>query len=284
MNTPEATKLATEDQTTTKTRLRGWLAKVLAGLFLVILVFILKDIYPLGIDWYGTYAKLPETWRDPYQLVAFTSPPWIMLLLPHAWLPVEWGNAINLVLNVTLILVVINRFGGGRLLMLLVFTSAPFFDLMRTNNIDWIPLLAILLPPIWGLPVLAAKPQALGGVAAIWWKRSEARLRMLIPLVVVVGVSFLVWGFWPAEIKPVNDKPWNFAPWPFMLPLGAYLLYRSYQKNDLFMAAAATPFLVPYIAPYSVTSLLAFSGSKYRREAFIVYIAFWVYFIAQSRV
>jgi len=267
----------------TQVVMRRWLPRLFAALIVLLLVIFLKEFYPVGVDWEETYSQIPEHWRDPYEIKGFTSPPWIMVFLPHAWLPVEWGNAINLVLNLVLIILVITRFNGGWALMLLVFTSAPFIDLVRTNNVDWIPLLALLLPAMWGLPVLFAKPQALGGAAVIWWKQSANRIRLLIPVAIVLALSFIVWGFWPLEIKPVNQTVWNFAPWPFLIPLGAYMLFRAYRSNDIFMAAAATPFLVPYIAPYSIASLLAFSGSKYRREALIVYIAFWVYFIVESR-
>lgn len=262
---------------------RHWLPRLLAGLIVIVLVAFLKEYYPIGVDWQETYSQIPDHWRDPYEIPSFTSPPWIMLFLPHAWLPIDWGNAINLVLNITLVVAVIVRFSGGWPLMLLVFTSPPFFDLVRTNNVDWIALLAFLVPIMWGLPILAAKPQALGGASLIWWKRSANKIRLLLPIAVVVILSFLIWGLWPLRIKPVHESVWNFAPWPFLIPLGIYMLYRAYRQDDLFLAAAATPFLVPYIAPYSLAGLLAFSGSKYRREAFIVYIAFWIYFIVESR-
>jgi hypothetical protein len=61
------------------------------------------------------------------------------------------------------------------------------------------------------------------------------------------------------------------------------MLYRAYKADDEILAAAATPFLTPYIAPYSVTIVLALVGSKYRREAFFVYVGFWIYFIVEAR-
>lgn len=267
----------------TESQFRRWLPRLVVGLTVILLVVFLKESYPIGIDWGATYSQIPGHWRDPYEIATFTSPPWVMLLLPHAWLPLEWGNAINLVLNISLIMAVIIRFRGGWPLMLLVFTSPPFFDLVRTNNVDWIALLALLVPAMWGLPILAIKPQALGGVSVIWWKQSSNKIRLLIPLIVVVVLSFLIWGMWPTQLKSVQESVWNFAPWPFLILLGLYMLYRAYRSDDAFLAAAATPFLVPYLAPYSIAGLMAFSGCKYRREALIVYVAFWVYFIVEGR-
>ena len=137
---------------------------------------------------------------------------------------------------------------------------------------------------MWGLPLLVLKPHTLGGVALIWWKRSTQKIRLITPLVVVVALSFLIWGIWPLQIHSLTDVKWNFAPWPFGIVLGAYMLFRAYQQDDEFLAAAATPFLVPYIAPYSLAGVLAFVGCKYRREAFFVYVAFWVYFIVETRL
>lgn len=268
---------------TIESPLRRWLPRLAACLIVILLVVVLKELYPIGVDWGATYSQIPDHWRNPYEIPTFTSPPWIMFLLPHAWLPVEWGNAINLLLNISLIVAVVIHFSGGWRLMLLVFTSPPFIDLVRTNNVDWIAMLALLIPATWGLPLLAAKPQALGGVSMIWWKRSSNKIRFILPLVAVVILSFLMWGLWPLQLKPVQESVWNFAPWPYLIPLGLYMLYRAYRSDNAFLAAAATPFLVPYIAPYSLAGLMAFSGSKYRREVLIVYIAFWVYLIVESR-
>ena len=90
-------------------------------------------------------------------------------------------------------------------------------------------------------------------------------------------------GTWFLDFKSVSDTMWNFAPWPFGIPLGAYMLCRAYKSEDEILAAAATPFLTPYIAPYSVTIVLALVGSKYRREAFFVYVGFWIYFVVEAR-
>ncbi len=254
-----------------------------AALILLPLLFVLSRYYPLGIDWSFTYHQAAENWRDPFVIHTFTNPPWVLVLVPHAWLPVQWGNAINLLLNVTLLMIIIRRYRGGWQTMLLVFTSAPFFDLMRTNNVDWIPLLALLLPPMWGLPVLVIKPHSLGAIALIWWKRERFGVRMLLPTIVIGLVSLAIWGLWPLQGGLPENVSWNFAPFPFFVPVGVYMLYRAYQDDNEVLAAASTPLLTPYIAPYSVTAVLALAGSRYRREAFIVWAAFWVYFIIQAR-
>lgn len=248
-----------------------------------IVLYFLQLYYPPAVDWEYSFSPLSEHWRNPYVIRTFTMPPWVTFLVPHAWLPLSWGNAINLSLNITVILALVRRYNGGWQTLLLVFTSPPFFDLARTNNIDWIPMLAFLIPPAWGLPLLAIKPQSMGASALIWWKREKFRWQMLLPLVLVLGISLFVWGNWIVELGLIDNIVWNFAPWPLGIPLGVYMLVRAYKKDDVILAAVATPFLVPYIAPYSITALFALAGGKYRREVFIVYIAFWVFVIVESR-
>lgn len=247
--------------------------------------------YDLGLDFKHTYVRAAENWRDPFTIEGvreqepFTNAPWVLALLPHAFLfPPHIGAAVNSVITLVVILLVIRQYGGNWQTALMTFTSAPFFDLMLKSNVDWIPMLALLLPPMWGLPLLVIKPHSIGAVALIWWKRQNFSLWMFVPSVVVGVLSLLVYGLWFMNVGlPWNAAAWNFAPFPYFLPIGAYMLYRAYRSDDAYLAAAATPLLTPYIATYSVTALFAFTGSKYRREIFIVWCAFWAFFIIFSR-
>ncbi|NLX11338.1 MAG: hypothetical protein GXY36_16950 [Chloroflexi bacterium] len=247
----------------------------------------LSQIYPVGVDWEESYHAAFRHFRDPYTHSDFAGIPWL-LALPHALLPLEVGNAINFILHILLLGAIIWKYRGGWQAVLLTFTSPLFLDLARTNNVDWVPALAFLLPPEWGLVLLAAKPQTLGCAALIWWKRQKYSLRMLVPLIVVVALSFAIWGWWPGKIgmaegDDIRQAAWNFAPWPFAIPLGLYLLVQAYKADDEIMAAAATPFLVPYFAPYSLVPLLALLSSRHRKAALYLYFAFWFFFIVEGR-
>ena len=246
-------------------------------------VFLLSFIYAGGVDWNGTFSGLPQHWRDPFELPFYTNAPWTLFLLPHAWLPPAWSNAVNLVLNMAVLILVIWRYGGGWVALVLTFTSPAMLDLARTNNIDWIPLLAFLVPPEsgLGLPLLAVKPQVLGGAGLIWLKKGG--LKSLVPGLILLGLSFVVWGWWPGRAKlPDAVNLWNFSPWPFAIPLGLYLLYRAFRTSDEILAAGATPFLSPYFAPYSLAGLIALLACKYQREAFYVYVGLWTYTIVEQ--
>lgn len=258
------------------------IAILMGGILLVVLAALIRDSYPIGVDWEYTFSQVSEFWQAPYAIPTFTNPPWVILLLPHAWLPLSWGNALNFLLNVTLLILVINRYGGTWHTYLMVFTSPFFFDLARTNNIEWIPLSGLLLPHTFGIPLLLIKPQAMGGIMLIWIKNEGVKI--LIPSAVLIALSFVMWGPWFLELSLPENVTWNFSMWPVGIPLGLYMLYRAYKTDEELLAAAATPFLVPYVAPYSLVGLMALLGGKYKREVFYVYVGIWAYFVIQLRI
>ena len=245
----------------------------------------LHEFYPIGADWESAFFPAMRHFLNPYEVEYFTSPPWVLALLPHALLDLQWSNAINLCLNILTLGALIWRYKGGWPAMLLTFTSPIFLKLAHANNVDWIPALAFLIPPMWGLPLLVAKPQVLGGAALIWWKRRRFSPLMLLPLVGIIILSLVIWGFWPADVNGLPERAnlWNFAPWPFGIPAGIYLIYRAWKKDDEILAAAATPFFVPYFGVHSLAPLMALLACKYRREAIYLYAGFWFYLIVESR-
>jgi hypothetical protein len=254
---------------------------VISGLFSILLFWL---IIPIGVDWEYTFSHLAKIWRNPYQLSLFTNPPWILFLLPHSLLPLRLGNAINLFLNMIIIIITIRLAGGGRKAIILTFTCPFFFDLARTNNIDWIPLLGFILGPLWGFPLLAVKPQALGGAGLVWAFDAIRRRewKVFLPFAIIVLLSF-AWGFWPSRLNLPNNVMWNFSPFPYSLPLGIYLLYHALKENDAYLGAASTPFLVPYIAPYSVAGLFGITSSRWPRVAQVIWVALWIYVIVSMR-
>jgi len=259
---------------------------VLGAVILFLFAVGLSAILPVGVDWeHSYYVSDASEYRDHFKDTVYEGFGWALFFVPHAFLPLKLGNAVNFILHVVVLLMVIRRFGGQTAAILMTFTSPLFFDLARTNNIDWVSLIGFLLPAGWGITFLLTKPQAVGGAALIVWKKHNFHPKYLVPLLVLVPLSFVVFGKWIAELdtQDVRNSAWNFAPFPFMIPLGIYMLYKAWQLDDEIIAAGATPFLVPYVAPYSLCGLLAIVAAKYPRVAFHVYIAFWVYVIVESR-
>lgn len=266
-----------------------WLGVFIITLLITVLTVVFYFYVPAGVDWEYTFSDAAKKWRDPYQNSLFTNPPWALLFLPHAFLPLQLGNAINLLLNFTVLLLIIRKFGGGTSAIMMVFTSPFILDLARTNNIDWIPALSLIVPPALGVLLLSVKPQTIGFVALVWWREKNFSPRILVPTLAIAGLSFLIYGIWVSRLAGLPDDAglWNIAPFPFGIPLGLYLLYLAYRakdsKDSLVFAALATTFITPYIAPYSLNTIMAMGASRYRREAFIAWVASWIYVIYTLR-
>ena len=240
---------------------------------------ILRNYYPIGVDWEYTYNRLSLT--DPYSIKSFINPPFTILFLPHSFLPIRLGNTINIILNISVVLFAVRKLGGDWKSIGLIFTSPVFFDLCRTNNIEWLPLLGLTIGPNLGSVFLICKPQSLGFALIIWAKRNWKIL--LLPTGVVL-LSFVVWGFWPLDVafSPIN-KSFNFSVLPIGLPYGVYLLWRAWKEDDEYLAAVSTPFFVPYIAPYSFVGILTVLACKYPKAAIWFYFGIWAFAIIEFR-
>jgi len=240
---------------------------------------------PAGVDWQKTYNGILR-YRDPYLVSTFTNPPWATILLPHSLLPLQWGNAVNLALNIIVMTWLIQRLGGKPWTLALVFTSPIAIQMARTNNIEWIPALAICLGPALGFPLMALKPHALGGACIVWaWRViREKRFATFIPLLVVVASSFVIWGLWPQRLNglPPDSYQWNFSPWPWGIPLGLVILGIALRRDDPLLAALATPLLTPYIASYSLVAPLAIIATRWPQAGIAVWGALWWHVVVFS--
>ena len=111
-----------------KTSIPAFLPALLAGLVFVGFFVGLVLYYPVGVDW-NTYHMTADTWLHPYEVDAFEGIPLVMLALPHAFLNLELGNAINLSMHIVVLGAIIRVYGGDRTAFLLTFTSPLFLDL-----------------------------------------------------------------------------------------------------------------------------------------------------------
>ena len=142
--------------------------------------------------------------------------------------------------------------------------SAPFLSLLINGNVDWLPMLAFLLPAQWGIAILLSKPQAGLMAGLVWFKRARRKDLFLVPAIGLFLASILVWGWWvPRMVEQslrVGGKTmvgfWNIAPFPWLIPIGVWLLYQAWKREDELIAVAATLCLVPYFAIYSLTVFL----------------------------
>lgn len=243
-------------------------------------LWLLATFAPLGVDWQHTYSIVQL--RDPFVDSSFTNPPWVLAFLPHAALDVHWSNAINLLLNVGGLAALLWRLGGGRAAWALVFTSPVFVDLLRTNNVEWLVCLGLLLPAQWGAVLLAVKPQVAAGALLVWARRHG--VLVFVPVGLIGLASLLAWGWWPgrAGLLP-HASGWNLAPWPVGVLPGLWLLWRGWKDDDVELAAVATPLLTPYIAGYSLVVPLAVAAARWPRAAAVVWFGLWWFVVVELR-
>lgn len=242
-----------------------------------------------GGDWKYTFGNLGHNWLALYRQGTFTNPPWLTILFPHVFLPLSIGSVVNRAVTLLLIIGVIHKYQAGWRSLIIVVTSLPFLDIIWNNNIDAVLFLAVLLPErykSWGLPVLVLKPQVISAIALIWWKRLKFNINFFFPLIGVIFLSFLLWGWWPAHLPGVKNAahvPWNVAIWPYGIPLGGVLLFFALKLKDddlaaEILAASSTFFLAPYFASYSLIVPFTLLTLRYKTASVVLSILLWVYF------
>ena len=97
--------------------------KAMAGFaVLVVAFFFLYPHLPYVLDW-SIFAQLPAHWRDPFAVIGFSNPPWVMIFLPHALLPLSISMAVNAALNVVMLAIANRKFGGGLWGLVLILQS-----------------------------------------------------------------------------------------------------------------------------------------------------------------
>lgn len=253
-------------------------ALVLVGVLGALIALV--PLIPVGVDWGYNYA--PISLINPYMPGGgFIQPPWILLFLPHRALPLPYSNAINLLLNFAVIVAAIRFHGGDWKSFAMIALFPPTWDLARTNNIDWLPLAATMLPPSFALPIFLAKPQTLGGICLIWVKRHGISWLWLGAL--ILAASFILWPGWPLEMKSPYFKAWNFAPFPLLIPMGIYLLWRAWHDDDEWLAALSTSLIMPYVGAYSFTAPFAILAARYPKIAATVCCGVWWYIGVELR-
>ena len=244
-------------------------------------------LFPIGCDWQTWDVTTISQMQTPYDMPNFTGMPFAFFALPHSLLSLDISNAINLTLNILVICAVAYKYAGKQwhIAVAITMTSPMSTILLMNNNIDWIPLSAFLVADWFAYPLLAMKPNVLAGAALIRFKRNSS-LTALIPLIVMLIASVLIWGDWWTQLgHGLTGAAWNFAPFPYMIPVGLFLLWKAWRSEDEIIAACATPFLVPYFAPYSLTGLHVLLASRYRRAAIWLWcFSWWFVIIAANKM
>lgn len=231
----------------------------LAALLAVATVVIPNWHFPIwGHDFHLFYqaATALRTGQNPYEydfhdpVYSFHNPVYVaVIFVPLSLLPERIAMIVNAGLAAGAIWLVFYRLARSTFTASLALVSRPVFMILLTGNVDWLPLLAGIATPGVGLWLALVKPQVGFILAAVlgWQVYRQNKRRgvwLMIALGAVLGLSLALGMRWQSMIA----IQWNLSLFPFSLPIGAWLTWRAFQKNDRAPALAAAPFLSPYVA------------------------------------
>jgi hypothetical protein len=265
--------------------------KIIVGVLAFICGVILFTIFPpSAADWRATFGPVSSMFLHPYSINTFNYPPWTVLLLyPIHYFSMNMGIAIIASLNLFVIgLLVITRKGDG-LALFLTLTSYPLLALIANGSLEWIPALGFIFQNGWGLPLLMVKPQS-GILAALaWFMDAKNKILFIIPAILTMLLSFVIWGNWPAEMlasirfmnnAKIGPSMVNVSPWPWAIPVGLGLLFyiiKFKPASSEILGAVATLCLVPYFVPHSLIIPFALLSISHRRLSILFWVLLWIY-------
>ena len=212
----------------------------------------------LGLDWRVAFRPALLQFPDVYSLGKVYNPPWAFLpLLPVALLSPGLGTTFLFMLNLFCWIFVAHRFELSPLYFVVFLFFSNVFVNCWVGNIEGLVALGLILPPPIGILFLLAKPQFGGAVVLFWLVESyrtgglQAATRLALPAVVVILVSFVLFGFWPSHVLSLPGREWNVSVFPWGVPFGAALLMLAFHRRDIRFAMMASPFFSPYLARYT---------------------------------
>lgn len=283
------------ESTTAPAALRVALVVALAALGIGALAFV---PLPSAIDWDETFRPAVLTWLaggNPYAPGPHPlyNPPWVLLpLLPFALLPQAMGRAALLMASLTAFAMAAKRFGASPLTMIMFVVSVPAFSsVANLGNIEWLIALGLILPRPVGMLLLALKPQASAAVM-VWyavesWRAGGIRglVKLLSPLVILAGLSFVMFGPWPlrtASYLQFKGADMDYSFFPYTVPVGLVLLIQSIRGRDVRYALPASMCFAPVTLSSTWTiAFLPLVGVPIEMAA--AWISLWVIALTNGR-
>jgi hypothetical protein len=220
--------------------------------------------------------------RTPFNYL----PPWMSLLIaPVAILPRWAGYVVGGVIMLMATIVAVKKLKGDLWTILLVSTTPFLLHNLLWGNLEWVPLLGMLLPSMWGLIWISAKPQSGAGVV-LYDLAQVARRKMPITVLLPFGVTGLLAlllyqypfsiGTPPAEVVATA----SYDVFPVGVPVGLALIAWAIKHDDRWLAYAASPLLMPYFTSHTLIGPFLVPATRSKRWAIIAWIIAWAYTFA----
>lgn len=234
-----------------------------------VLLALLYAYLPVGLDWHDAYRPAALNMihgQSPYEdtPAPFMNAPWTLLpFLPFALLPYQVGRVGVFLMGLFSFAFVAYRLKAKPVIMLIFLTSASVIGCLNNGNLDWLPLLAIVMPAPVALIFAAMKPQIGIGIILYWLIISfrdggiRQTIKVFAPLTVLTLLSFALYGFWFMKFTQMEGNINNMSIFPYGMIVGIVALWLSLRKrgNDR-LAIGASPFFAPYVSQFSWAAVL----------------------------
>lgn len=266
-------------------RLKTGSVLALTGLLLTA-AFALSPL-PAPDDWIIFYETGQRIWAGaplygtPTHFNYYTYAPWLAVLIaPLSLLPLRWGWAALTVINLALTLVIARRWQMGLAKVALALLSPAMMYIVLHGQVDALVLAGVLLPREWWWLAGVTKPQVTFGL--IFGVGRQRIVRALALTALVLGISFVWLGNWPAQLLR-QPSPFIYAAhnlwlglWPFQAPAGVALILLGIKRGDERLLVAASPFLSHYAATSSLLGpWLTLASFLNDWEAALVWATWW---------
>lgn len=236
-----------------------------------------------GLDFDPQYYVAGRGWTQIYEAVPIVPVsfggvygiflPWaVVVVQPFTLLPLVWARAVVQAVSLGAFVALAGPHPFARIMTLL--NPLVLLILFNQVNLDAIATVGLLLPPAGGLLLLAMKPQVAGLAAVIWLWRGK--WRHFIPAAVVVLSSTFLWSEWIVRVQQSPEGALNVSFFPWSLLLAIPLLGWAIRRNNLWLAALATPLAMPYIALYSLAPICAILCRLNWRWGAVITVVGWV--------
>lgn len=267
------------------------IALLICSIALFYILVSLFPMLPIGMDWLQTYrpaALALSHGKSPFNESIFYAAPWSLIpLIPFALLPVEIGNAGIFIVGLLVFAYIGFKLGAKTNTLSIFLLSASVVGCLIYGNIEWMPLLGLVMPAPIGLIFAAIKPQVgIGYIIFCFFysyktKGTWEAVKVFSPLIVLTMLSFALYGIWPLRFQQTLDLnensiiSYNTSLWPQGIFIGLWLLYKAIKNNKPEIAMASSPFLSPYALQYTWVVVLTGLINE-PVELIIVSIGLWI--------
>jgi len=227
-------------------------------------------LWDFQVFFYPAFVELAHG-RTPYTVPGVYNAPWGLLpFAPLGFLPYPVAKALFVALMAIGIYSVPIMLGFPKWATFLYLCSPPVLFCLWFGNLDWVPLLGLLVAPFpFGVLLAMVKPHVGIGLVLFWMVTRKDRALVAAWTLACVALSLLFFGDWPRAFftaMPRQVFVKNVSLWPFGIVGGVLLLGLAVKWRKPVLALASSPFFSPYVLFYSYSGTmlgLASLGAKH---------------------